>query len=1026
LVCIFLLYRNRKGALRPVRCKLPAIMAEGSSKALDDVTPPAEEKEEEEEEIVTLDFDDDTLTAIVEVYKNEGNEVCLKGDFLNASQFYTEGIKVKCGNKELKAKLYNNRATVHFKLGNYQESLRDATAAYRLQPTYLKAIIRGASDCLKLNTPEEALRWSVQGLAFTIKKCGAFHSQNISLTADIANLSQTIEVMKQGLHNAKELGNSENEGIAYNVLSLAYYELGDFNQAIEYHKQHLSIAKQLGDRAGEGSAYNNLGSAYDELGDFNQAIEYHKQHLSIAKQLGDRVGEGSAYNILGFASYKLGDFNQAIEYSKQHLSIAEQLGDREGIAYNNLGSAYHRLSDFNQAIEYHKQHLSIAKQLGDRAGEGSAYSNLGSVYYKLGDFNKAIEYHKQHLSIAEQLRDREGEEVAYNNLGSAYHGLGDFNQAIKYAKQCLSIAGKPLIRLAASILLGHSWLLMGKLFQAMQFFQDYLDIAKHVGNRKSEALAYALIGVVNARRDDFNEATEYLEKALSMAKELRDQKTEAVVYTGFAQILVEQDLHQAVDYYQRSNKIFNDLRVLQADDASKIIFRNARQDNSQLLCRTLLKLSKFDEALCAADQGRAEALLDLIKRRYGSQLAVSGSVEGKTGISEMVTDISGPTLFVALSGNSVNLWVIGKDRNIQFTQKEVKYPLGDATDYLNCLRKKTYKEIRGRFRVICENRTLDGSSTEQELPPAEERGEETGNPLQSNENPLRLFHECIISPISNLIEDGELVVVPDGPLCLAPFAAFLDSESKYLSESMRIRILPSLMCMKLINASPKEYHNKSGALLVGDPCLEDFTTFLGENRFSPLPFAKKEVEMIGAMLGIHPLTRKEPTKAEVLKRIGSVALVHIAAHGKFETGEIALAPNPERKYRRPEEQDFRLTISDVQAAKLHAKLVVLSCCHSAQGEVSSEGVVGIARAFLGAGARSVLVTLRSINDEATMKFMRSFYQHLKDGNSASVSVNRAMKCLRESEDFNAPRFWAPFVLIGDDVTIDFKEINNES
>ena len=62
------------------------------------------------------------ISAIVEVYKNEGNEVCLKGDFLNASHFYTEGIKVKCGNKELKAKLYNNRATVHFKLGeNYED-----------------------------------------------------------------------------------------------------------------------------------------------------------------------------------------------------------------------------------------------------------------------------------------------------------------------------------------------------------------------------------------------------------------------------------------------------------------------------------------------------------------------------------------------------------------------------------------------------------------------------------------------------------------------------------------------------------------------------------------------------------------------------------------------------------------------------------------------------------------------------------------------------------------------------------------
>ena len=885
----------------------------------------------------------------------------------------------------------------------------------------------------------------------------------------LGDVNQAIEYHRQDLSLAKELGYRVRERRACNNLGSAYEKLGDLNQAIKYHKQALSTAKELLDRAGEGRAHHIVGSAYNRLGDANQAIEYLKQHLSIAKELGDRADEGHAYHDLGAAYYQLHDFNQAIQYYKQHLSIVQELGDRadEEHAYNKLGLAYYELGDFNHAIEYQKQHLSIAKELGDRVGEGSAYNNLGSAYYKLGDFNQAIENHKQHLSIAKELGDRAGEGRAYINLGSANHGLGDFNQAIKYAKQCLNIAGEPLIRLGASLVLGHSWFLMGKLFQAMQFFQDYLDIAKHVGDRKSEALAYALIGVVNARRDDFNEATEYLEKALSMAKELRDQEIEAMVYASFVEILRKQgdferaieynkkclnmvqksgqriivgnylanlgrtyessgDLHQAVDYYQRSTKLFNELRVLQVDDALKIIFRNARQDIYQSLCRTLLKLSKFDEALCAADQGRAEALLDLIKLRYGSQLAVSGSVQAKPGISEMVTNISGPTLFVALQGNAVNLWVIGKDRNVQFTQKEVKYLLGDATDYLNCLRKKTYKEIRGRFRVICENRTLDGSSTEQELPPAEERGEETGNPLQSDENPLRLFHECIISPISDLIEDGELVVVPDGPLCLAPFAAFLDSESKYLSESMRLRFLPSLMCMKLINASPEEYHQKSGALLVGNPCLEAFTTLFGENKFSPLPFAEKEVKMIGEMLDIHPLTGKEATKAEVLKRIGSVAVVHIAAHGKIDTGEIALAPNPERKYRRPEEQDFRLTIPDVQAAKLRAKLVVLSCCHSAQGKVSSEGVVGIARAFLGAGARSVLVALWSIDDEATMEFMRSFYQHLKDGNSASVSLNRAMKCLRESENFNAPRFWAPFVLIGDDVTLDFGQISKES
>ena len=116
-----------------------------------------------------------------------------------------------------------------------------------------------------------------------------------------------------------------------------------------------------------------------------------------------------------------------------------------------------------------------------------------------------------------------------------------------------------------------------------------------------------------------------------------------------------------------------------------------------------------------------------------------------------------------------------------------------------------------------------------------------------------------------------------------------------------------------------------------------------------------------------------------------------------------------------------LKMTDVQTIQLRASLVVLSCCHSAQGRITSEGVVGIGRAFLGAGARSVLVSLWAIDDEATMDFMKSFYKHLAHGYSASVALNWAMKWLRESERFGAVKYWAPFVLIGDDVTIKFGE-----
>ena len=179
--------------------------------------------------------------------------------------------------------------------------------------------------------------------------------------------------------------------------------------------------------------------------------------------------------------------------------------------------------------------------------------------------------------------------------------------------------------------------------------------------------------------------------------------------------------------------------------------------------------------------------------------------------------------------------------------------------------------------------------------------------------------------------------------------------------------------------------------------------------------------MIGEILNTTPLTGEEATKDEVLKQLGSVALVHIAAHGDMEAGEILLAPNIAGTSRTPKENDYMLRMSDVQAVQLRARLVVLSCCHSAQGKITPEGVVGIGRAFLGAGARSVLVSLWAVDDEATMEFMKSFYEHLAHGQSASMAVSSAMKCLRESEKFCAAKYWAPFVLIGDDVTIDFGE-----
>ena len=204
---------------------------------------------------------------------------------------------------------------------------------------------------------------------------------------------------------------------------------------------------------------------------------------------------------------------------------------------------------------------------------------------------------------------------------------------------------------------------------------------------------------------------------------------------------------------------------------------------------------------------------------------------------------------------------------------------------------------------------------------------------------------------------------------------------------------------------------------MGDPYVGTVRYKGKKTRFSRLPCAGKEAAMIGRLLGVKPLLGHHATKQAVLERLHLVSLIHFAAHGNADRGEIALSPEG-CSNKTPEEEDYLVRISDIAQVQLRAKLVVLSCCHSARGQIRAEGVIGIARAFLGSGARSVLVALWAIEDEATEQLMGRFYEHLVCGESASESLHKAMKWMR-GNGFEKVGNWAPFMLIGDNVTFDF-------
>ena len=833
-----------------------------------------------------------------------------------------------------------------------------------------------------------------------------------------------IDYHRRDLKIAKELGDKVGEGRAYGNLGIANKGLGYFKTSIDYHELRLKIAKEVGDKAGEGKAYGNLGNAYQCLGNIKTAIDFHERHLQIAKEKGDKAGEGGAYGNLGNAYQCLGDFKTAIHYHKLHLKISEVVGDKagEGWAYCNLGNAYQCLSDFKTAVDYHERSLKIAKEVGDKAGEGMACGNLGIAYAGLGDLKTAIAYLECQLKISREVGDKAGEERAYCNLGNAFNGLGDVKTAIDYHERHLKLArelGDKVGEGKAYGNLGIAYTGLGEFKTAIEYHEGDLRITKEVGDKAGESKAYCNLGNVYQNLGDFNTAIDYHERHLKIAKESGDKAQAATAFYGLGRGFELQGfLPKAIECFHSSVRMFNIVRHnLKGKDEWKISYRNMYEIAYTCLWRLLLKLGKAVEAFLVAEQGRAQALNDLMETNYGLDTTHCYQLHAPEEITyDSFSFLPSIAVFIAIDKRGIVFWVVhGKD--VELRKKELSDNSSiNMKDFLRSLMATSFQEIDVRAGIKCEDRSLDKLRDEQM---ANGRSSQTpSKPVTVQTNALRTFYDIIIDPIADLIHGTELILVPEGPLCLAPYAAFLDSNARYLCEICRIRVIPSLTSLKMITDSPDDYHSKTGVLLVGDPWVQEVVC-QGQILMEQLPFAREEVQVIGRILNTKPLIEREATKDEVLRQLPSVALVHIAAHGRMETGEIALAPNTTRASKIPANEDFLLTMKDVMSVQMRARLVVLSCCHSGRGDIKAEGVVGIARAFLGAGARAVVVSLWAIDDSATLEFMKNFYSHLVKGRSASESLNKAMKCMRDSEEFKEVKHWAPFVLIGDDVRLEF-------
>ncbi|XP_073251865.1 tetratricopeptide repeat protein 28-like [Porites lutea] len=457
---------------------------------------------------------------------------------------------------------------------------------------------------------------------------------------------------------------------------------------------------------------------------------------------------------------------------------------------------------------------------------------------------------------------------------------------------------------------------------------------------------------------------------------------------------------------------------LRLKDQFKISFFDEHVSPYLILCRLLIAAGSHYEALYVAELGRSRALTDVLSDKYSVDKGVSVKPQlSRIGIENIMNkNTLSSCLYVSCFGDDMFFWILKPNKMIVFRQTRLK----ESADKV--FGNQTFGGSLDLRQDQCEDRSLFSCvSSPPSCKPSQGDSFESLRLIEEEEDenhdskPLTLAdgYNMIVAPVADLLQESEIIIVPDNLLYPIPFAALMDDNGKYLSDTFRIRIVPSLATLKLIQLSPTDYHSATGALIVGEPEVGDVYYQGKLLQLNSLPWARKEAEMIGRLLGVQPLLGRNANKQAVLDSMHSVSLIHFAAHGYAERGEIALSPVS--SCGTPHEEDYLLTMAEISQVRLTAKLVVLSCCHSARGQVRAEGIVGIARAFLASGARAVLAALWAVEDEATMWFMNHFYEHLVRGESASESLHQAMKSMRETR-FSDVMQWAPFMLIGDDVT----------
>lgn len=942
--------------------------------------------------------------------------------------------------------------------GRYEiqlEDVRTATAADRTRVAAERSYF--AAVQLQNQRTGESRRKAVEQYSEALqlmREAGDRRGEAMTLTnmGTIYNLldepQKALQQLDQALTVWRLIGDRHLEAITLSINGRVYYAQGDPQKALESYSLALPVMREVGDQSGEAGMFTQIGNVYRSIGESQKSLDYYAQALTLFRAVGDRRNEATALNNMGTVYSLLSDPQKSLFYFEQALPVARAIKDArlEAATLTNLGYVYNLLEDFPKALEYLDQALTVARNNNDRRTEAAALTHTGTAYSGSGDQAKAVEYLERALQLRVAVSDRQGEATTLNYLGRAYDLGREPQKALEYYEKAL-----PIWR-AVGDRNGEVAALYG-----MARAQAALDDV--VRAKASTENALALINTLRTkvasrdlRASYFASLQDIYKLHIDLLMRLHRRQPDA----GF-------DVAAFKTYEQaRARSLIDMLAEASADirqGADPALLARERSLRQMLNAEAERQMRLFGGQ-------HTDQAADAVRRRIEELLTQLLAVEAE--LKEHSPHYTALTQPAPLGLEDIQRTVTDEGTLL------LEYSLGEERSYLWAVTRNSFSSYELPRRAVVETAArrcyelLTARNRYVKFETADEKRERVQKADAEYPQAAKALSEMLLGPVAGQLGRKRLLVVPDGALEYLPFAALAVPGSGAVNGGPQnarsfvpliveheVTSIPSASTLAVLRRelegrAPAEkvvavfadpvfdkaderlnaelsrkaggHHGARPLSIVEKSAMSDVDESSEEIAALPrLPYTRQEAD---AILALAPPTGRKAALGFEANRAAAMSddllnyrIIHFATHSFLDSTHPELsgiALSMLDRQGRP--QDGFLRAHEIFNLKLDSELVVLSGCRTGLGkEVKGEGLYGMTRGFMYAGAKRVVVSLWDVQDQATARLMSDFYRGILGPKRlpSAAALRAAQIATWRDPRWQAPYYWAAFVLQGE-------------